>query len=69
MTWRCTVAEYRVSWTIEVEADSPEEAAREALEIQRDRDSEALFFDVWHDGEKTEVYLEAGEADPVGDAD
>jgi len=37
---------YRVIWEIDVEADSPVEAAREALDIQRDVDSTATFFEV-----------------------
>lgn len=37
---------YVVSWHIDVEADSPEEAAREALRIQRDADSIATVFEV-----------------------
>ena len=37
---------YRIVWTIEVEAENPLEAAREALSIQKDEDSEALYFEV-----------------------
>ena len=37
---------YRVVWEIELDAESPEDAAREALAIQRDPESEATFFDV-----------------------
>ena len=37
---------FRVTWEIEIDADSPREAAELALEIQRDPDSEALAFDV-----------------------
>jgi len=36
----------RVRWEIDVDADSPREAARKALEIQRDPDSIATVFDV-----------------------
>lgn len=36
--------EYLVEWTIELEADSPEEAARLALAIQRDPNSTATVF-------------------------
>lgn len=36
--------EYRVSWTIDVEAQSLEDAARIALEIQRDPKSLATHF-------------------------
>jgi len=35
---------YRVVWAIDIEADSPKEAAREALRIQRDRESIATVF-------------------------
>ncbi len=38
--------QYKVTWTIEVEADSPEEAARAALATQRRSDSWATHFEV-----------------------
>lgn len=38
--------EYRVTWAIDIEADSPLEAARKAREIQLDPDSTATVFDV-----------------------
>lgn len=38
--------EYRVKWDIDIEADSPREAAKEALSIQRDPGSEAVVFEV-----------------------
>lgn len=37
---------YRVTWQIDIDADSPEDAARQALDIQRDHESLATFFDV-----------------------
>lgn len=37
---------FRVTWEIDIEADSPEDAAREALRIQRDTESIATVFDV-----------------------
>ena len=37
---------YKVKWEIDINASSPEEAAWEALKIQRDRQSEATAFDV-----------------------
>jgi len=38
---------YRVIWTIDIDdADSPLEAAEEALRIQRDPDSIATIFEV-----------------------
>lgn len=40
------MAEYRVEWAIDIEADTPEEAARLALEIQRDPASTAMVFTV-----------------------
>ncbi len=40
------MAVYTVTWDIEIDADSPEEAARLALEIQRDPASEATMFAV-----------------------
>lgn len=37
---------YKVKWVIDIDASSPEEAAWEALKIQRDRNSEATAFEV-----------------------
>lgn len=37
---------YYVQWSIELDAESPEEAARKALEIQRDVNSIATIFNV-----------------------
>lgn len=48
--------DYFVTWTINVDADSPEEAARVALTIQRDRLSDALCFTV-RDTEREEETL------------
>lgn len=38
--------DYLVEWSIDITADCPEAAAREALRIQRDSDSWATTFDV-----------------------
>jgi hypothetical protein len=38
------MAEYKVAWVIEIDADSPQEAASAAKEIQLDPDSEANHF-------------------------
>ncbi len=38
--------EYLVTWEIDLFADSPREAAEQALAIQRDPDSVATVFDV-----------------------
>ena len=40
------MSDYLVTWTIDIEAESAEEAAEEALKIQRDPHSEATFFSV-----------------------
>lgn len=37
---------YRVTWKIDIDADSPEEAAQKALEIQRDPNSIATVMQV-----------------------
>jgi hypothetical protein len=37
---------YKVTWTIEVDADSPKKAAELAREIQVDENSTATFFSV-----------------------
>ena len=37
---------YLVTWSIDLSAASPQEAAQKALEIQRDPDSIALVFEV-----------------------
>lgn len=37
---------YLVVWKIDIDADSPEEAARRALQIQRRPDSTATWFHV-----------------------
>ena len=38
--------EYHVTWEIDIEADSPREAARCARELQLDQDSTATIFEV-----------------------
>lgn len=38
--------EYKVVWTIDIVANSPQEAAQQALEIQQDKGSEAVAFEV-----------------------
>lgn len=52
---------YRVEWVIDIEADTPEEAARKALAIQRNPESIATVFDVLEcdqSGDVTRVDLE-----------
>jgi hypothetical protein len=51
--------EYRVIWTIDLNADSPEDAARQALAIHRDPESIATHFEVKDpEGRTQEVDLE-----------
>lgn len=40
------IKSYRVIWEIDVDADSPTGAAKEALKIQRDKNSTASVFEV-----------------------
>jgi hypothetical protein len=55
---------YFVSWDIDIEADSPKEAAQKARRIQRDLDSIATIFSVRDPrGEVTSVDLEDEEVD------
>ena len=50
--------EYHVIWTIDIDADSAEDAARQALAIQRDAQSIGNIFDVvGPDGLTTEIDL------------
>lgn len=53
---------FHVVWEIDIEADSPQNAAREALAIQRDLTSLAMVFDVTDfKGETTRVNLDEDE--------
>ena len=47
------MAEYLIRWEINIDADSPEEAARIALEIQRDPASQATIFTAYEDNDET----------------
>jgi hypothetical protein len=51
---------YKVTWAIDIDADTTEEAARKALAIQRDPESIATVFRVERPGLVTTVDL----ADP-----
>ena len=52
---------YHVVWEIDIYAQSPREAAKEAQAIQQDKDSTATVFDVTEeDGHKT-VRIDLGE--------
>jgi len=54
------IREYRVRWEIDLDADSPENAARKALAIQRDPHSVATHFEVFEivDGEHSGEIVE-----------
>jgi hypothetical protein len=41
------VTTFTVVWTIDIDADTPEEAARSALEFQRDPMATCTIFDVY----------------------
>lgn len=45
--------EYFVQWAVPITADSPEEAAREALETFLERYADAMYFDVTDEDRKT----------------
>ena len=47
--------QYLVKWEIDITADSVREAAKEALEIQQDKNSEALAFDVYEKATNSET--------------
>jgi hypothetical protein len=46
---------YRVRWEIDIEAETPREAAEKALAIRRKPDSIATVFDVWVEGRQPDV--------------
>lgn len=48
---------FTVRWTIEIDAETPEEAAWKALEIQRDQDSLATAFNIY-DKDGTHTYVD-----------
>lgn len=48
---------YLVTWQIPIDAESPADAARQALRIQRDPHSIATVFRVEHDGIRHREWL------------
>lgn len=49
---------YTVQWEIMLDADDPEQAARQALDIMQDANSDALYFKVIHEsGKLTDIDL------------
>lgn len=56
---------YLVEWSINIDADSPEDAARQALGIQRDPHSVATVFHMYgDDGHDTIIDIEDPD-DPI----
>ena len=57
---------YRVIWEIDIEADSPDEAARVAQAIQRDQDSTATCYTVVYLQQRVAAsvsHIDLGESD------
>jgi hypothetical protein len=54
------MAEYHVFWEIDVEAKNEKDAAKIALEIQRDPESIATVFRVGKKGKPITLYKEVG---------
>ncbi|ANO35474.1 hypothetical protein A6E01_19875 (plasmid) [Vibrio breoganii] len=54
------MSSYKIVWEVELEADSPEQAAKLAREMQLDKESEALHFNVTDEvtGDEIEVSLD-----------
>lgn len=52
---------YHVVWEIDVNAQSPREAAKEAQAIQQDKDSTATIFDVSEEGSDKTVRIDLAE--------
>lgn len=60
------IAEYKVVWQIEIDAASPEEAARQAQAIMQDPESLATVFHVWeYSGKRGVLDLHHGLKAPV----
>lgn len=59
------MSEFKVTWTIQIEAENSEQAAQEALKIQRDPKSLATCFEVTDDsGRETSLDLLRGTNSP-----
>lgn len=52
------MTQYKVTWIIDIDAETPEDAAAEALNIQRDVESQALFFTVLNKDTDEEVGID-----------
>lgn len=60
------MTDYRVTWSIDITADSPVEAARLALAIQRDPRSTATVFNVQGDGDSRGLTINLADEDSGG---
>lgn len=49
---------YRVTWEIDIDANSEREAAQAALKIQRDKESAATVFDVQAEDSSRAVHVD-----------
>ena len=52
--------QYHILWKIDLEAESPENAALQALGIHRDPESIATVFSIEHQGVRTVIDVENG---------
>lgn len=59
--------EYLVEWKIDIEAETPEEAARKALAIHRNRESIATVFHVFAKGQDEPTIVDLTEIDSPDD--
>ena len=55
---------YRVTWEIDIGANSEREAASTALKIQRDKNSWAVVFDVQAMDSEDPVHVDLAEEEP-----
>jgi len=55
---------FRVTWEMYFETDTPQEAAEEALRVQRDPASEATCFVVVNMGTGDQMYVDIDIVDP-----
>jgi len=58
---------HKVTWTIDIDAENPLDAAKQALEIMQDKGSEALAFEVFDAKDKKVADIDLLEADEEAD--
>lgn len=56
---------YHVTWLIEVDADTPVEAAREARRIQLDPSNEATSFMIWDYTNDKDIEVDLADETPT----